>query len=164
MICNLSNQHGGMDTVPGGVYGSVDYHGQPPWDVAMAAGYRYYTPAEVPEGYVVTSRRYEQAAEADWATEIVETERIPTEQERIAALLPIYGAHVARLRGLLVQIGLDIPTTREEATARVLALVDGGNAQAGVLGLMIERQYEMLDSVKADVGAIWDAIRVQVGP
>ena len=159
MICNLTHQRGGINTVPSGVYGSVDYHGQPPWDVAMAAGYRYYTPAEVPEGYVVTSRRYEQAADPDWATEVVEMERIPTEQERIAALLPIYGAHVARLRGLLVQIGLDIGTTPEAATARVLALVDSGNQAAMLLGLGIERQYEMLAPVQADVHAIWDAIK-----
>ena len=149
-----------------------DVLGSPDWPLHYARGWRELLPFVVPDGYATIpgTRRIEVNADVPCEVWDIDTadaaqERAEVEQaSRIAALLPVYGAHVARLRGLLVQIGLDIPTTREEATERVLALVDGGNQAAMLLGLGIERQYEMLAPVQADVHAIWDAIRVQVGP
>jgi len=78
---NIITQAQRTATVPGGIYGAIDYHGEPPWGVAMAAGWRKLdarAPFTPPEGYQVVGYEYEQdETRADYALETVIVDAIP---------------------------------------------------------------------------------------
>jgi hypothetical protein len=90
-----------------------------------------------------------------------EAEQSTTEATRLAASVRDYGRHVARLQALLARIGLSIPTDRSAVTERVTALLDRGNTDAGVVGLLLNAQYDLLAPVADDIRAIWDIVRAQ---
>jgi hypothetical protein len=78
---NISTQAQRTGTIPGGTYGDLDYHGEPPWHVAHAAGWRMlddraeFTP---PDGFAVTGYTYEQdGARDDYALEVPTVTAIP---------------------------------------------------------------------------------------
>jgi len=70
---NIITQAARRATVPGGVYGGLDYHGEPTWDVAHAAGWRRLDdrkPFTPPDGLVLTGWNYRQDPERkDYAVE-----------------------------------------------------------------------------------------------
>ena len=90
-----------------------------------------------------------------------EAEQATTEATRLAASVRDYGRHVARLQALLARIGLSIPTDRPAVTDRVTALLDSGNTDAGVVGLLLDAQYDLLAPVADDIRTIWDIVRTQ---
>lgn len=72
MEYNIHTKQGPVATVPIGVYGGIDYHGEVPVDVARAAGWRVVTPAEeAPTGYVVTGRSYVDAGDGEHVNEVL---------------------------------------------------------------------------------------------
>jgi hypothetical protein len=90
-----------------------------------------------------------------------EAEQATTAATRLAASVRDYGRHVARLQALLARIGLSIPTDRPAVTECVTALLDRGNTDAGVVGLLLDAQYDLLAPVADDIRAIWDIVRAQ---
>jgi hypothetical protein len=87
---NIITQAARQATVPGGIYGGIDYHGSPPWELGMAAGWRKLderVDVTPPEGYRVAGWEYAQDTErADYAIETAIIEAIPVPvPERFAA-------------------------------------------------------------------------------
>ena len=91
---NIISNDGPADKVPGGVYGSSDYHGSPPWSVALSAGWRKVDDKEFPapphgeqtktEAYVQDPLREDYALGKHVYEVIPEVE--PTLEEEIVAI------------------------------------------------------------------------------
>ena len=81
------------------------------------------------------------------------------ETARIAKLVPTYKADLIRLDTHMRRIGLTYPTAPDRVLARIETLVDGGDDSAAMIGLVIDKLWNTLAPVKADLLAIWDVIK-----
>jgi hypothetical protein len=144
-----------------------DVLGSPDWALHYARGEREVQPFTVPDGYAVIpgTRRIEVNLDVPcevWDIETVEqgqARAAEAEAARLAGLVAVHGPAVGLLQALLVKIGLSIPTTPEAVRERVTSLVAGGTTEAGLVGLLIQEQYDALGDAGHDVRAIWDAIK-----
>jgi hypothetical protein len=72
-VANIITQAPRVAAVPGGIYGGIDYHGEPPWDKAFAAGWRKLderVDVTPPDGYYISHWVYSQdSARVDYAIE-----------------------------------------------------------------------------------------------
>jgi hypothetical protein len=78
---NIITQAPRTPSVPGGVYGGIDWHGEPPWEKAMTAGWRKLDERETilpPDDEQVTGWQYAQDPERpDYAIESPVIEAVP---------------------------------------------------------------------------------------
>jgi hypothetical protein len=87
---NIITQAQRTATVPGGIYGGIDYHGSPPWELAMAAGWRKLdelVDVTPPDGFYIDGWEYTQDEErTEYALEWPKFAVIPVPvPERFAA-------------------------------------------------------------------------------
>jgi len=139
-----------VETVPGGVYGGVDYHGSPPDDVAERAGWVDVTP------------EIQAVIDADKAQ--ADAEAAAAEQARINGLAWKYGGLVGALAAYLSRVGWTIPCEAATVTADLLQrdlagtlTADQKEAKANVADT-----YMMLSSAgvsNPDIAAIWERVK-----
>jgi hypothetical protein len=93
---NIITQAQRTGTIPGGTYGDLDYHGEPPWDAAYAAGWRKldaraeFTPAD---GYRVSGYTYAQDPDREeFALEWPAVEAIPVPFPAPDSVVPVLDA------------------------------------------------------------------------
>jgi len=148
---NIITQAPRTATVPGGKYGDLDYHGEPPWDVALAAGWRKLDPRQaidLPEGYRIAGYAYAQDPERpDYALETVEVEAIPDAFPAPDVIIPMLDAE-----------GNQIGTARiiSNADLQIIAVVDTASPQKSVaeqIAAFVARSAKV-QSVSSDV-ATW---------
>ena len=114
--------------LPGGVYGDVDYHGEPPWDVAYAAGWRMLDPRAdftPPEGEHVVGYTYAQDPEReDYATETPITAAIPAafpSPDITVPVLDLTGTQTGTARLLVDSTGALVIVTDSASPQRPVA-------------------------------------------
>ena len=103
------------ETVPGGIYEGIDYHGEPPADVAARAGWVDVTPAIQEQ---IDADQAAAQALADAAMEKAEAEWLAAEDARVAAL-PSVKAVIAENATLKTKLA-----AAEAALAAVKATAD----------------------------------------
>jgi hypothetical protein len=138
------------ETVPGGVYGGVDYHGSPPDDVAERAGWVDVTP--------------EIQAQIDADKAQLDVEAAAAEQARINGLAWKFGGLVGALAAYLARVGWAIPCEAETVTADLLQRDLGGTLTADQKDAKanVADTYMMLSGAglsNPDIAAIWERVK-----
>jgi hypothetical protein len=139
-----------VETVPGGVYEGVDYHGSPPDDVAERAGWVDVTP------------EIQAVIDADKAQ--VDVEAASAETARINGLAWKYGGLVGALAAYLARVGWAIPCEAEAVTADLLQRDLGGLLTADQKDAKsnVADTYMLLTAAglsNADIAAIWERVK-----
>jgi len=80
MKANIITNAGPVAAVPGGIYEGIDYHGEPPWDKAMRAGWRKLDKDDLPNaptGKAVRATYIQDPTREDYAVGVYEYVDIP---------------------------------------------------------------------------------------
>jgi len=135
---NIITQAQRVASIPGGTYGDLDYHGAPPWDVAVAAGWRRLDPRAdfaPADGYHVAGYTYQQdPARDDYALETAVVEAIPDAYPTPDSVVPVLdadGNQTGTARLLVDSSGALVVVTDSASPQRPVADIGGLEHWAG---------------------------------
>jgi hypothetical protein len=162
--CNIITQAQRVESIPGGTYGDLDYHGAPPWDVAVVAGWRRlderaaFAPAD---GYHVTGYTYQQDPTRDeYALETPVVDAIPDAYPAPDSVVPVLDADgnqtgTARLlvdsSGALVVVTDSASPQRSVAAqiAEFVAVAGSGRAAVDAMKALKPGMVATIDAAQA---------------